>query len=156
MNAEVTGTGGVLGRRSLTKSDEVLVILLRFMGVTALFALVAVFMPFSWMAATHRWLGLGEMPTGPIVEYLARSLSAFYAFFGALCLAMAADVERYRRLVQFLGAALAVMSVVVFGIDWSINMPWWWTAFEGPPGVGFGIFMFYLARPNLRANGPSE
>ena len=29
-----------------------------------------VFMPVSWMAATHRWLGLGEMPTGPIVEYL--------------------------------------------------------------------------------------
>jgi hypothetical protein len=156
VNAEVTGTDGVLGRRSLTKSDKVLVILLRFMGVTALFALVAVFMPFSWMAATHRWLGLGEMPTGPIVEYLARSLSGFYAFFGALCLAMAADVERYRRLVQFLGVALAVMSAVVFGIDWSINMPWWWTAFEGPPGVGFGIFMFYLARPNLRANGPSE
>jgi hypothetical protein len=140
----------------MTKSDKVLVILLGFIGVTALFALVAVFMPFSWMAATHRWLGLGEMPTGPIVEYLARSLSAFYAFFGALCLAMAADVERYRRLVQFLGAALAVMSVVVFGIDWSINMPWWWTAFEGPPGVVFGIFMFYLARPNYRAGGPSE
>jgi hypothetical protein len=133
-----------------------LVILLRFLGVTALFALVAVFMPFSWMAATHRWLGLGEMPTGPIVEYLARSLSGFYAFFGALCLAMAADVERYRRLVQFLGAAIAVMSVVVFGIDWSINMPWWWTAFEGPPGVGCGIFMFYLARPKCRAGGPLE
>ena len=144
------------GQPAMTKSDKVLVILLGFIGVTALFALVAVFMPFSWMAATHRWLGLGEMPTGPIVEYLARSLSGFYAFFGALCLAMAADVERYRRLVQFLGAALAVMSVVVFGIDWSINMPWWWTAFEGPPGVVFGIFMFYLARPNYRAGGPSE
>ena len=66
----------------MTKSDKVLVILLRFGGVIALFALVAVFMPLSWMAATHRWLGLGEMPTGPVVEYLARSLSAFYAFLG--------------------------------------------------------------------------
>ena len=57
----------------MTKSDKVLVILLRFGGVIALFAVVAVVMPTSWMAATHRWLGLGEMPTGPVVEYLARS-----------------------------------------------------------------------------------
>src|SRR6516164_6558611 len=139
----------------MTTSDRVLVILLRyFFGIPGLFALVPVFMPFSWMAATHRWLGLGEMPTAPIVEYLARSLSGFYAFFGALCLAMSADVERYRRLVQFLGAAIAVMSVVVFGVDWSINMPWWWTAFEGPPGIGFGVFIFYLARPSQQAGRP--
>ena len=49
----------------MTRADKALVLLLRFVGVGALFALVAVFMPSSWMAATHRWLGLGEMPTGP-------------------------------------------------------------------------------------------
>src|SRR5215471_12255409 len=76
------------GRLAMTKSDKVLVLLLRIVGVPALFALVAVFMPVSWMAATHRWLGLGEMPTGPVVEYLARSLSAFYAVTSALCLVM--------------------------------------------------------------------
>ena len=69
----------------MTKSDKALVILLRFVGVGSLSALVAVVMPSTWMAATHRWLGLGEMPTGPVVEYLARSLSAFYAVMGALC-----------------------------------------------------------------------
>jgi hypothetical protein len=58
------------------------------------------------MAATHRWLGLGEMPTGPVVEYLARSLSAFYAVMGALCLVVAADLERYRPLVRFLGGGV--------------------------------------------------
>jgi hypothetical protein len=58
----------------MTKSDKVLVILFRYLlGIGSLFALVPVFMPMSWMAAAHRWLGLGEMPTGPIVEYLARS-----------------------------------------------------------------------------------
>ena len=60
----------------MTRADKALVLLLRFVGVPALFALVAVFMPVSWMAATHRWLGLGEMPAGPVVEYLARSVSA--------------------------------------------------------------------------------
>jgi hypothetical protein len=58
----------------MTRADKALVILLRFVGVGALFALVAVFMPSSWMAATHRRLGMGEMPTGPVVEYLARFL----------------------------------------------------------------------------------
>src|SRR5262249_7042665 len=67
---------------------------LRLLGVTALFAVVAVFMPVSWRAAAHRWLGLGEMPTGPVAEYLARPVSAFYAILGALCLVVAADPER--------------------------------------------------------------
>jgi hypothetical protein len=65
----------------------VLVILLRyFLRIPGLFGLDAVFVPLSWMDATHRWLGLGEMPTAPVVEYLARSVSAFYAVLGALCL----------------------------------------------------------------------
>ena len=58
----------------MTKSDKALVLLLRFVGVSALLALVAVFMPVSWMAATHRRLGPGEMPTAPVVEYLAHFL----------------------------------------------------------------------------------
>jgi hypothetical protein len=131
----------------MTKSDKALVLLLRLVGVPALFALIAVFKPVSWMAATHRWLGLGEMPTSPVVEYLARSLSAFYALVGALCLVLSTDLERYRPLVRFLGVAFALMSVVLLGVDLAAGMPWWWSAFEGPPRVGVGAMMFFLARP---------
>ena len=131
----------------MTRADKALVILLRFVGVGALFALAAVFMPSSWMAATHRWLGLGEMPTGPVVEYLARSLSAFYAVMGALCLVLAADLERYRPLVRVLGVAFALMSLVLLGVDLAAGMPWWWSASEGPGGVVFGALLFMLARP---------
>src|SRR5262249_10596516 len=87
------------GQMAMTRADKVLVVLLRCLGVGSLFALVAVVMPFSWMVATHRWLGLGGVPDGPVVEDLARSLSAFYALFGALFLLVAADLERYRPLV---------------------------------------------------------
>jgi hypothetical protein len=131
----------------MTKSDKALGILLRVVGAPALFALVPVFMPVSWMAATHRWLGLGEMPTGPVVEYLARSLSAFYSLMGALCLVLAADLERYRPLVRFLGVAFALMSGVLLGVDLAAGMPWWWSASEGPGGVVFGVLLFVLARP---------
>src|SRR5262245_65567814 len=102
----------------MTKGDKALVILFRYLlGIGSLFALIPVCMPLSWMAATHRWLGLGEMPTGPVVEYLARSLSAFYAVVGALCLVVAADLERYRPLVRFLGVAFALLSMDILGVD---------------------------------------
>ena len=138
----------------MTKGDKVLVILFRYLlGIGSLFALVPVFMPMSWMAATHRWLGLGEMPTGPIVEYLARSLSAFYAVMGALCLVLAADLERYRPLVRFLGVAFALMSLVLLGVDVAAGMPWWWSASEGPGGVVFGALLFVLARAACSKGG---
>ena len=137
----------------MTKSDKALVLLLRIVGVGALFALVAVVMPASWMAATHRWLGLGEMPTAPVVEYLARSLSAFYAVMGALCLVLTTDLERYRPLVRFLGVAFALMSLVLLGVDLAAGMPWWWSASEGPGGVVFGALLFVLARPAYSKGG---
>ena len=132
---------------AITRADKALVVLLRIVGVGASFALLAVFMPVSWMAATHHWLGLGEMPTGPVVEYLARSVSALYAVYGALCLVVAADLGRYRPLVRFLGMAFALMSVVFLGVDLAAGMPWWWSASEGPGGVVFGALLFVLARP---------
>lgn len=137
----------------MTRADRVLVILLRFLGVSALFALVAVFMPMTWMAATHRWLGLGEMPTDPVVEYLARSLSAFYALIGAICLVLAADLERYRPLVRFLGVAFVLMSLIALGVDLAAGMPWWWSASEGPGGVVFGALLFMLAHPAHSKSG---
>jgi hypothetical protein len=132
-------------------SDKVLVILLRYLlGIPGLFALVGVFMPLSWMAGVHRWLGLGEMPTDPVVEYLARSVSALDALLGALCLVMASDLERYRPLVRFFGVAFALLGVVFTGIDLMAAMPWWWTVFEGPSAVLVGALLFILARPAHR------
>lgn len=140
----------------MTRADKALVLLLRFVGVGSLFALVPVFMPFSWMVATHRWLGMGEMPIGPVVEYLARSLSAFYAVMGALCLVLAADLERYRPLVRFFGVCLALLGIVFTGVDVAAGMPWWWSASEGPGGVVFGALLFVLARPAHRPCQPGE
>ena len=131
----------------MTRADKVLVLLLRFLGVGSLLALVPVFMPFAWMAATHRWLGLGEMPAAPVVEYLARSLSAFYALVGALCLLVAADLDRYRPLVRSLGVAFALLGLVFLFIDLAAGMPWWWAAAEGPATAVVSALLFVLARP---------
>jgi hypothetical protein len=130
----------------MTKANRALKILLEVLGVSGLFAVVAVIMPMSWMFSTHHWLGLGKMPAGPVVEYLARSVSAFYVLFSAICLALAADLERYRPLVQLVGVIVALMGVVFVGVDVAAGMPWWWSVSEGPPEVVVGTLMFVLAR----------
>jgi len=126
----------------------VLVILLRVFGIGGLLALGAVVMPISWMVAIHSWLGLGdELPTAPIVEYLARTVSWLYVFLSVVFLMAASDLKRYRPLVRILGVTLALTGVVFTGVDIAAGMPWWWTASEGPPGVMFGAVIFVLARP---------
>jgi hypothetical protein len=94
------------------------------------------------------------MLAGPVVEYLARSVSAFYALVGALCVVVASDVDRYRPLVRLLGMGVALMGLVLLFIDLAAGMPWWWTASEGPGSIVVGAVLFVLARPGRRGGGP--
>jgi hypothetical protein len=126
--------------------NKLLAALLMFFGVVGIFALGAVLMPIAWMEATHRWLDLGEMPRAPIVGYLARSLSLFYAFLSVLCLIMARNVERYRPLLRQLGLLLVAMGGLQIFICIVAEMPWWWTIQEGPVTCTFGALIFHLAR----------
>jgi hypothetical protein len=59
---------------------SLLVFLLRLGGTMTVLAFPAMLLPPDWMAATHRWLGMGELPEAPVVDYLARSVSALYGF----------------------------------------------------------------------------
>ncbi len=129
----------------MTNRDKRLKIVLHILGWTTLLAVGAVVMPRSWMASTHEWLGLGEFPAAPIVENLARSVSAFYAIFGAVCLVLASDIERYRPLIKFLGALLVIFGVTLIGIDLAAGMPPWWTASEGLSTIVFGVLMLALS-----------
>jgi pseudouridine-5'-phosphate glycosidase len=63
----------------MNRSEKALVILLRASAVLLLTAVIPVVMPFVWMKDIHRQLGMGELPEGPIIGYLTRSLSAMYA-----------------------------------------------------------------------------
>ena len=126
-------------------------LLLQVIGVTALLAMGAVVMPLAWMVSVHSWLGLGEMPTAPIVGYLARSLSAFYALFGALFLALSTDLMRYLPIVRVVGWSVATFGVVMTFVDFSIGMPLSWTLTEGPLTLATAIVILFLARPNSPA-----
>jgi len=137
----------------MSGNDRALRILLLVFGVAGLPAFAAMLMPMAWMDAVHRWLGLGELPGGATVEYLARSLSAFYGFFSVVCLLLAIDVAYYRRLIFFGGLLIAALGIALAGIDLTAGLPWWWTIAEGPTALVVGVAITYLAREPTRPSG---
>jgi hypothetical protein len=107
-------------------------VFLRIYGTVAGLAIFAVFMPRAWMAATHEMIGLGKLPDGAIVDYLARSVSALYTVHGGLLWLLARDVRRYETIIVYMAAAGIVFSVFVLALDVSLGLPVWWILGEGP------------------------
>jgi hypothetical protein len=101
-------------------------LILNACGALTLLALPAVFLPQSAMDSFHRQLGLGRLPEGPIVQYMARSLAALYAAFGSMTLVLAYDVKRFAPLVTWWGIAALVLGVLLIGIDLTAGMPTQW------------------------------
>ena len=96
-------------------------------GVLTLLALPAVFMPTAWMDAFHQRLMLAPLPDAPIVQYLARSLSALYALFGSLTLLLAWNLRRFAPLVTWWGIAAISFGLILAWVDRQAPMPAHWT-----------------------------
>jgi hypothetical protein len=132
--------------RPLSK-DAMLKILLRLVGGVELCAIPFLFFPLAWMNEVHdRVLGLGPLPAAPVVEYMARSLSALYAVHGAVVFRLSFDVERFRPLVGLLGWLHTVLGLVIFATDLVAGLPWWWVAGEGPGIAAGGLLVLLLSR----------
>ena len=126
--------------------DRIFRWLLRVAGTIELFALIFIVAPESWMVSIHAWLGLGELPRDPIVGYLARSTSAFYAMLGGLLWVVSFDLTRHREVLIYLGWAQALFGVALLGIDTYEGLPMSWTLFEGPLVIPLGLATLWLAR----------
>jgi hypothetical protein len=136
----------------MTSVERKIAWVLLFVGILELLALPAVFIPFSWMAAIHGKLGLGEMPDEPIVAYLARSLSAYYAAHGALTVFISFDVKRYLPLIRLWALVFVAIGVVFLVIDFTSGLPLWWIVSEGTFEIVFGIIILFLLRVHSRAD----
>jgi hypothetical protein len=133
----------------MNKQERILKILLRLMGIAELFALPAIFLPASVMAATHEWLGLGTFPEQAIAPYLARCLSFFYAMHGGLLLLAATDIRRYAGLIRYIAFTGIVFSVMVTIFDILAHFPLSWTLGEGPFLTVLSVaFLVLLKRAN--------
>jgi hypothetical protein len=123
-----------------------LVLLLRINAVVLMAAAVAVVMPRSWMAGAHAWLGLGELPAGPVFEYLARSTSMLYAVIGAGLWLLAMDVPRYERLIMYFAWGHFIVGPLLLIMDIKLGMPLMWTIAEGPIIAALGVAMLVLLK----------
>jgi len=131
---------------NLPRPERILQLLTRVVGSVALLAIPCALMPYSWMNAVHQGLGMGELPREPIVGYLARSTSAFYALVGGLLWVVSLDLRRYRPVLRYLGMAIILIGLMLFGVDLAEGMPWWWSLAEGTFNVGFGVAILVLSR----------
>jgi hypothetical protein len=127
-----------------SKSARWLALVLRGMGCLDMLALLAVIMPRVWLDLAHRAAGLGALPEGPIVGYLARSASVLYALHGAIVVFISFDVARYERLIRFMGLAALVHGVIILGIDLAEQMPPLWRFAEGPAFSATGAIVLWL------------
>src|SRR2546422_2806717 len=108
-------------------SQRLLSWLLRLAGSVEILAFFAVVMPRSSMEVSHAWLGLGEMPRGPIIMFMIRQASYTYGMHGVSLWVLASDVARFRTLVLLNGIAYLLAAPVFFLIDFTSRMPCWWT-----------------------------
>jgi hypothetical protein len=134
----------------MSRAELAITIILRLVGCAAVLATFAVFLPFEWMNAIHRATVEGELPAAPIVNYLARSLSMFYALMGVITLFVARDVRRNASFVTLLGVLYLTSGVVQLGIDLHAPMPLSWTLGEGPFAILIGLVVLALQK---HANG---
>ncbi len=128
----------------MSNHEPCLRLFLRVLGASALTAAFFVCVPDAWMDAIHQQLGLGKLPNGPIVSYLTRSTSAFYALLGGLLWVVSFDLRRHRIVLCYLGGAIVIFGVALFVIDWQAGLPLWWRLWEGPIDCVFGIVILRL------------
>ena len=139
----------------MTARERALVLLLRLNGSLLVLAFLAVFLPTEWMATAHRWLGLGEFPRAPLVDYLTRSASALYCIHGGLMIVLSRDVRRFAPVIVYVALAGIAFGVAMTAIDLGAGMPPYWTLAEGPSILLVGGVTLWLARGIRPAASPA-
>ncbi|HJO02496.1 MAG TPA: hypothetical protein QGG47_00825 [Acidobacteriota bacterium] len=127
--------------------ESLLKLVLRIIGGVSLTALVLVVAPYTWMNAIHDgWLGMGELPSLPVVGYLARSTSAFYALLGGLMILVSGDPRAHRSVLLYIAWATTALGIALFFIDRSEGLPPAWSLWEGPFVAAVGLLLVWLVR----------
>jgi len=95
----------------------------------------------------------------PLLSYLTRSLSAMYAFHGALILFFSFDVIRHWRLIRYASLLTVALGAILYWIDSDAGMGRWWTYIEGPPIASFGLWLLalqtWIGEPKESLNRPN-
>ena len=132
--------------------EKILALVLRLNAVVLLLAFPMMLLPVEWMAATHRWLGLGEFPASPLVDYLTRSISFLYGFHGGLLLLVARDLRRYRGVVVYVVVMGVAFGVSMIAVDLHAGVPLRWVLCEGPVVIIMALIVGLLLKAVPKTN----
>ena len=124
----------------MSSPEKYLKLLLRVVGILTLPAVIAVFMPHSWLV---RGVELAEPGTtvDVLISYLSRLLSAFYVLLGAMMIIFSTDVRRYAgpiRLVA-LWSLMAVAGFLIRGVPALVEGGHGWFIWFVASDVAFGL-----------------
>ncbi len=125
-------SGELPGNETLSPARRrTVALMLRGLGIVSFSALAAVVLPHAWMDGIHQRIGLGELPDLPMVAYLSRSLSLFYAWLGLLVFWISFDVDRHFRWIRFFARTGIAVAIAQTAIDFFAPVPPWWLIAEG-------------------------
>ena len=65
---------------------------------------------------------------------------------GGLFWLLSFDLPRYRQVLIYLGAVIALLGIALVFVDWSQGMPQFWTLWEGPFVFVFGTTLWVSSR----------
>ena len=126
----------------MNTAERYLKLLLRIVGITTLPAIVAVFMPHSWLV---RGTELAEPGTevNVLISYLARLLSAFYVLLGGMMIIFSADVRWYAGPIRLIGlwTLMVVAGFVIYGVPILVKGGFGWFIWFVASDVAFGFFV---------------
>lgn len=126
--------------------EKSLVVILRVSGLILMSAFIAVFLPYKTMADIHRWIGLGDFPLLSILDYLARSVSLFYAVHGIILFYVSFDIFKYLQFIKLLCYLGFLFGICLIFIDIQASMPAYWIICEGPSALLLSGLIFMLTK----------
>lgn len=129
-------------RRNTT--EIFLKIILRISGIILITAFAAVLLPYETMADIHKYIGLGDLPDVPILDYLARSVSLFYGIHGVIVIYISFNLLRYLQILKLLCYCGFLFGIALFFIDIKAPMPEGWAFTEGPLILSLNLVIYIL------------
>ncbi len=128
---------------------------LMLVGVVQCAAVIAVFMPHSWMDLCSRLMDVDSLPTGSLPGYLARLSSAMYVVHGTMLIITAWNLPLVLPIVIPFARLTIALGGIMLWIDVAERMPIVWTFLETIALVLSGGITEYFAR-RAAPQTPSE
>ena len=115
-------------------------------GGVCTMAWFAAVMPIQWMNWWHQLLEMGDMPKGPLIEYLARATGGLCGVYGLVLMWISLDVPRYIGLLRLITYSVSGLAIICCLLMWNSGLPAWWLLGDLAANLAVSIGVFFGTR----------